>query len=245
MAAPLDSSRFEPGSSRRLDQSMKLLLTTARNRLVQHLSQALAVRHRVVLTDTRPVRSRHAFVPCNLNHDAETRLLVEGMDAIIWSGWTDPSEDVSLRLDRQTRCLYNLLRAASEAGVPRVVQLSSLAVMDRYPADLRVTERWLPWPAEEPPTLAYRLGEIVCREFAREGKLQVVCLRLGSILWKTEHSRSDGVTAQDAVEAVGRSLTAELPGYSVFHIQSEVPGQRYGTERAQRTLGFESTWRPA
>ena len=224
---------------------MKLLLTTARNRLVPHLSQALAARHRVVLTDTLPVSSRHAFVPCKLNHDAETRRLVEGMDAIIWTGWTDPSEDASFRLDRQTRCLYNLLRAAWEAGVPRVVQLSSLGVMDRYPAGLRVTERWLPWPAAEPPTLAYRLGEIVCREFAREGKLQAVCLRLGSILWSTEHFCADGVTAQDAVEAVGRSLTAELPGYSVFHIQSGFPGQRYGTERAQRILGFESTWRPA
>ena len=224
---------------------MKLLLTTARNRLVQHLSQALAVRHRVVLTDTLPVRSRHPFVPCNLNHDTETRRLVEGMEAIIWTGWTDPAEDVSFRLDRQTRCLYNLLRAASEAGVPRVVQLSSLEIMDRYPAGLRVTERWLPRPDEEPPALAYRLGEIVCREFAREGKLQAVCLRLGSILWDTEHSCPDGVTAQDAVEAVGRSLTAELPGYSVFHIQSGLPGQRYGTERAQRILGFKSTWRPA
>lgn len=224
---------------------MKLLLTTARNRLVQHLAQDLAVRHRVVLTDTLPVRSRHPFVPCNLNHDAGTRRLVEGMEAIIWTGWTDPAENVSLRLDRQTRCLYNLLRAASEAGVPRVVQLSSLGVMDRYPAGLRVTERWFPWPAGEPPTLTYRLGEIVCREFAREGKLQAVCLRLGSILWSTEHSCAAGVTVQDAVEAVRRSLTAELPGYSVFHIQSGLPGQRYGTERAQRILGFKSTWRPA
>ena len=224
---------------------MKLLLTTARNRLVQHLAQALAARHRVVLTDTLPVGSRHAFIPCKLNHDTETRRLVEGMDAIVWTGWTDPAEDASVRLDRQTRCLYNLLRAAWEAGVPRVIQLSSLGVMDRYPAGLRVTERWLPRPAAEPPTLAYRLGEIVCREFAREGKLQVVCLRLGSILWSTEHSRADGVTVQDVVEAVGRSLTAGLPGYSVFHIQSGLPGQRYATERAQRILGFESTWRPA
>ncbi len=221
---------------------MTLLLTTARNRLARHLAHALATRHRVVLTDTLPVRSRHRFVSCDLNHDAETRLLVEGMDAIIWSGWTDPSEDASSRLDRQTRCLYNLLWAAWEAGVARVVQLSSLAVMDQYPADVRITERWLPWPAAEPPTLTYRLGEILCREFAREGKLQVVCLRLGAILWSPEHSCADGVTVQDAVEAVERSLTADLPAYSVLHIQSNLPGQRYGTERAQRILGFESSW---
>ncbi len=224
---------------------MKLLLTTARNRLAQHLAQALATRHRVVLTDTLPVRNRHRFVSCGLSHDAEIRSLVEGMDAIIWSGWTDPSEDVSVRVDRQTRCLYNLLRVAGEAGVPRVVQLSSLSVMDQYSADLRVTERWSPWPATEPPTLTYRLGEILCREFAREERLQVVCLRLGSILWSPEHSCIDGVTVQDAVAAVERSLTADLPPYSVFHIQSNVPGQRYGTERAQRLLGFESAWSKA
>ncbi len=221
---------------------MKLLVTTARNRFVQHLAQALATRDQVVLTDTLPVRSRHRFVSCDLNHGAGTRLLVEGMDAIIWSGWTGSTAKASTRLDRQTRCLYNLLWAAWEAGVSRVVQLSSLEVMDQYPADLRVTERWLPCPAAEPPTLAFRLGEIVCREFAREGKLQVVCLRLGSILWSPERASADGVTLQDAVEAVRRSLYADLPAYSVFHIQSNVPGQRYGTERAQRILGFDSSW---
>lgn len=221
---------------------MKLLLTTARNRLTQHLAQVLSARHRVVLTDSLPVRSRHAFIRCDLNHDAETRRLVEGMDAIIWSGWTDPSEEVSLQLDRQTRCLYNLLWAAWEAGVPRVVQLSSLCVMDQYARDLRITERWLPWPATEPPAVTYRLGEILCREFARESRHQVVCLRLGSILWSPGHCSSDGVTCRDVAEAVSRSLTAELPGYSLFHIQSKVSGQRYGTERAQRLLGFESSW---
>ena len=224
---------------------MKLLLTTARNRLARHLARALATRHRIVLTDTLPVPTRRRFVSCALNHDDETRQLVEGMDAVIWSGWTDPSEDASLRLDRQTRCLYNLLRAAREAGVPRVVQLSSLAVMDQIPSDLRVTERWLPLPAADPPILTYRLGEILCREFAREGKLQVVCLRLGSILWGSEGASADGVTIQDAVEAVERSLAAELPGYSMFHIQSGVPGQRFDTGRAQRNLGFNSSWRQA
>ena len=224
---------------------MKLLITSATQPLPARLASDLAASHEVVTTDRKADPGAPGLVVCDLGHDSATDDLVRGVDAIVHWGGTDPDASASDRLDEAAYRTYNLLRAATDAGVPRAVYLGSLGVMDRYPEEYTVTERWRPEPTTSLDDLSFHLGEYVCREFAREGKLQVVCLRLGSILWNTEHPCSDGVTAQDAVEAVGRSLTAELPGYSVFHVQSQIPGQRYGTERAQRILGFKSTWRPA
>lgn len=221
---------------------LNLLLTAGRSAISQHLAEVLGARYQIVLTDEESVCSRHFFVKSDLNHGSETRALVDGVDVIIWSSCTDQSKNISTQIDRETRCLYNLLWAAWEAGVYRVVYLSSLAVMDLYPSNFMVTERWRPWPNTIPPTLTHHLGEIVCREFARERKLQIICLRLGKLLWSQGKVPTDGLTMEDLIQAVFQSLTVELPTYSVFHIQSSVPGQRYSTEKAQRVLGYEPSW---
>ena len=187
-----------------------------------------------------PKQTVHSFVRCDLDHDEATRRLTQGVSAIIHFGWVDPNEDVSLRLDRQTRRTFNLLRAADEASVVRVIYLSSLSLMQGYSEELKVTERWRPLPTTDPQILAPYLGEMVCREFARERRLQVVCLRLGEVMWE-QGSRTSGwgLYPTDLVQAVSRALVADLPPFSVFHIQSKVPGQRYETGEAERVLGLE------
>ena len=219
---------------------MKLLLTVGSQRLPQHLANALRRDHEIVLTDDDFQQTPHAFVPCDLNHGASTVLLTQGVNTIIHFGWVDPEEDASLQLDRLTRRTFNLLSAACEAKVSRLIYLSSLSLMHRYSEDMKVTERWRPVPTTDPPSLGPYLGEIVCREFARERKLQVVCLRLGEVMWEQGAGTSPwGLHPQDLERSVERTLGAELPPYSVYHIQSKVPGQRYDTAEAERVLGLE------
>ncbi len=219
---------------------MKLLLTVGAHRLPQYLADALCSDHEIVLTDDDFHQTAHAFVPCDLGHDDATRRLTRGVDSIIHFGWVDPEEDASLQLDRQTRRTFNLLSAACEAEVSRLIYLSSLDLMHGYPQEMKVTERWRPVPTTDPETLAPYLGEFVCREFARERKLQVVCLRLDEVMWEQVAGAPPwGLHPQDLEQTVRRALVANLPPYSVFHIQSKVPGQRYDTEEAERVLGLE------
>lgn len=229
---------------------MKILITAAATRLSQELAASLSIKHQIRLTDRRHVPTKLEFVRSELGHDAGPNLLVRGMDVIIHSGEVPSDVSLSEQLDIAMRCTYNLLWAAAEERVPRVVFLSSLRVMDRYSEDLAVTERWRPVPTTELPVLCYHLGEYTCREFAREKKLMVVCLRLGELVWDagpTDAVPTSGLYLDDAAQAVDRALSVEVShgwtniksAWNIFHIQSTVPNQRYLTRTAQEVLGYK------
>ena len=170
------------------------------------------------------------------------------MDAIVHSGEPDAKASVSEQLDVAMRCTYNLLWAAVEERVPRFVFLSSLRLMAPYDEGLAVTERWRPVPSTEAIDLSYHLAEYTCREFAREGKIDVVCLRLGEPAFDSSAplSSTAGLTIDDATEAVDRAITSELPpdstssrqSWTLLHIQSAVPNARFLTAAAERAIGY-------
>ncbi len=208
---------------------MKILITSGGSDLSRHLADSLATHHDVHVTDRDQIESPHDFERSDLDHSRATNSLIAGVDVIVHSGASDPDASASDQLDYQMRCTYNLLRAAVEEGVPRFVYLSTLRLLDLYDEKMAVTERWKPRPTTNPPLLATHLGEIVCREFAREHGIQVVILRLGEL---TEDGESQPSTSalyfDDAAQAVTKALDAELSGWlDIFHVQSAVPGARY------------------
>ena len=210
---------------------MKVLITSAGDNLTGQIANSLGDDHEILLTDREDVSTRFPFVRSDLNHTAPTNDLVRGVDVIVHSGAVDPSASVSDQLDYQMRCTYNLLKAAWEEGVPRLVYLSSLRLMEGYDPSYAVTERWKPTPTLESAVLCYHLGEIVCREFARERKTEVTILRLGEITPASEtNSSTSALYEDDAIEAVRRSLIANHSGWlDIFHIQSDVPDARFLT----------------
>ena len=214
-----------------MEDTLKVLITSASSPFPLSLAGSLSGTHAVLLTDRQQMPSDSEFVRSDLDHSAAINDLVRGVDVIVHSGAVDPAASVSDQLDYQMRCTYNLLRAATEEGVPRFIYLSSLRLMDGYDPDLAVTERWKPLPTTDPAVLCYHLGEIVCREFAREGKINVVILRLGEITAESSLEPStSALFIDDAIDAVQKALTAELSGsLDIFHIQSAVPNARFLT----------------
>ena len=210
---------------------MKVLITSAGDNLARQIANSLGVDHDILLTDREDVSTRFPFVRSDLNHTQPTNDLVRGVDVIVHSGVVDPHASVSDQLDYQMRCTYNLLKAAWEEGVPRLVYLSSLRLMEGYDPSYAVTERWKPTPTLESAVLCYHLGEIVCREFARERKIEVTILRLGEITPASEtNSSTSALYEDDAMEAIKLSLTADHSGWlDIFHIQSDVPDARFLT----------------
>ena len=215
---------------------MRILVTSAVSPLPQDLTRSLSGSHGIRLTDKEEVSSNLEFVRSDLDHSASTNALVRGMDAIVHYGGVDAAASASDQLDFQMRCTYNLLWAAAEERVPRFIYLSSLRLMDRYEEGLAVTEGWRPVPTVDVPVLCYHLGEIVCREFAREQKIRVTCLRLGDITFESDRATSSSALyVDDAVQAVEKALTVLDPGWwDIFHIQSAVPGARYLTGQPWR-----------
>eukprot|EP01050_Picozoa_sp_SAG11_P003098 SAG11_NODE_168_length_13643_cov_5.436651_1_plen_374_part_10 len=68
-------------------------------------------------------------------------------------------------LDHATRGTYDLLRAAVVAGAKKVVCLSSMALLERYPPQLLVDVQYKPLPSVAPGPLSSHLQEFICREF--------------------------------------------------------------------------------
>ena len=201
--------------------------------------------HDLRLTSMAPYEPQDVVV-CALEHDDATDELVSGIDAIINVGYQDEVEmPVSFHLDYYTRRTYNLLWAAANAGVERVINLSTLRLMADYEENLVVTENWRSKPlASDINLLCAHLVEIICKEYARDRKFEVVNLRLG---WPLIHGRGDSLggdagdsalSTEDLGRAVMAALEADVEQWQDIHIQSTVPNQRYTTAKASQMLDF-------
>lgn len=227
---------------------MNVLITSAASPLAHHLARGLYAAHDVRLTDIRDARGPWPFVRCDLGHDEATDRLVAGVDVLIHLALPPPecadgTETAANELiDYQTRRTYNLLLAASEAGVARCIYASSLSIFANCEEDWAVNERWRPRPSTEPQVLAQHLGEFTCREFAREGRIAITCLRLGKIGQPNDNAAHPPdptwLAPADAVHAFQCALAAPAEPWAIYHIQSDFPGARYSIAKARDGLGY-------
>ena len=227
---------------------MNVLITSAASPLAHHLARGLYAAHDVRLTDIRDARGPWPFVRCDLGHDEATDRLVAGVDVLIHlalppPGFADESETAANELiDYRTRRTYNLLLAASEAGVSRCIYASSLSIFANCEEDWAVNERWRPRPSTEPTVLAHDLGEFTCREFAREGRIAITCLRLGKLGHPGEQAAQPPdptwLALADAVHAFECALAAPAEPWAIYHIQSAFPEARFGAAKARDGMGF-------
>ena len=225
---------------------MNILITQGKSSLAAALASRLSTSHTVRLTDVDGSAGDAAIAQCDLGHDSATDDLVRDIDAIIHIGYNAvDSGDPSELIDYHTRRTYNLLTAASEAGVARCIYLSTLRLLEDYEENLTVTEKWrsLP-PSEDPLLLACHLGEIVCKEFARDSLIDVVTLRLGFPLVcgdrqaAVDSGESAAISIDDVFTAVERSLTADIARWQDIHVQSPVPRQRFLMHAACELLQY-------
>jgi nucleoside-diphosphate-sugar epimerase len=211
------------------------------------VASALAGRHDVSLTDL-PANAAppNNVQPSDLGHDEATDELVRGIDAVVHIAFGGHGGSPTELLDYHTRCTYNLLTACTGAGVKRVICLSTLRLMEDWDENLSVTERWRSTPRTEQELLAAHLNEYVCREFAREGRVQMALLRLGFpiIAGSRSDAEASGETAalatDDLALVLEKALTSDLPQWQVIHVQSPVPRARYLLGTAQSVLSYPS-----
>ena len=138
-----------------------------------------------------------------------------GADALVHAAAADTAGgDEQALLDSAARGTYAALTAACAAGIGKAVLLSRLDLVRDYPEEFLVNAQWNPLPRAEAGSLAPYMAELVGREIARTGRIEVRCLRLGTLDAET--------TARDAVEAVRQALSSAREGYhwSLAHVAS-------------------------
>ena len=234
---------------------MNILITSAGSELARNVASVLSETHTLRLTELYSVENvEETFVQSELGHEEETNELVRGMDTIIHIAEIPPDllaevdQPDNYAIDYQTRCTYNLLMAASEEGVKHVIYASTLRLFEQHGEDWTVTESWRPRPSVDSFVLSKHLGEFTCREFGREGKINVTCLRLGNLITAdtaaTAEFDSMWLEMNDAVAAFQGALESPSP-WRIFHVQSEFPGSRFSIGKAKGHLKFEPQFAPS
>ena len=234
---------------------LNILITNGATHLSSQLAKSLSQSHQIRLTDRKAdlnVDKNIEYVKCDLENDSATDEILNDIETIIHSGETNHLINEKDKLELSMRCTYNLLWAASKSKVSRVIFLSSLEIMNQYPETYTVTETWMPNPGTDISHMCYYLVEFICREFGREGKLDIICLRLGTMLSELDKvTDRAGLHISDAISAVNKAITLSYdknidhtypkmrPGWNIFHIQSDIPNGRYLIDKSRTELGYE------
>jgi hypothetical protein len=224
-----------------------ILITCGGTRLAQSLAAGLKGAYPIRMTEREALRTEHEFVECALGHDNATNLAVRGVEAVVHVAEPRPQESPGEQIDFLTRCTYNLLWAAAEEGVQRAVLLSTLDLMTGYDPSFTVTETWRTRPPAEAKALGKHLAEITGREFARDGRINIVVLRVGKVVREEEVKGQSfdplWVEERDVIHAVSCALTARIARWQIFHIQPDSPRSRFAVGRAKQGLGYQPQYR--
>lgn len=186
---------------------MKLVVTGADRPLGALLCQGLAPHHQV----------KPAGAEVDLRSSEQVAALLLGAQTLVHTLPFDPPissgpEAEGELLDLVARSTYVLC----QAGLKRLVLISHLSLMEDYPSEYSVGPDWKPRPRAEARALAPYLAELTCREIARIGKIEAICLRLGAL------DHPEGTSSADALKAVEEALVQEKPGrgyhWSLRHV---------------------------
>jgi nucleoside-diphosphate-sugar epimerase len=232
-------------------------------------ARALERDHVLLLCDKRPLaeivadgapQSRGAPVPRLLGppHEmsqvdvtdySEVLQATRGMDAVINMTVIRPDPVQAFRVN--TLGAYNVIRAAVECGIRRVVQTGPQQVTNRMPggywADADLSSDVPPRPGVGLYFISKFLGQEIMRVFAQEHDLEVPTLVFGPFTNPDdcEPDQFGGypflVSWADAAEAVRGALRApSFPRpFEIFHILADLPHGKYRNERAKRLLHWQ------
>jgi nucleoside-diphosphate-sugar epimerase len=238
---------------------MDVLITGAASELGQEVVRALSGQHRLRLQDTVEfeVPDKCEQVLGNLLDAEIAWSAVRGMEAIVHTAALPHGlpagghEREQALLEWFTRGTHVLLKAAAEARVRSCVYASTLEIFRTYPDDVYISENWRPLPSPEMETMGRYLGELVCREFARDHRMGNTALRLGRLVREED---AEGMAAdlmwldpRDAAQAfacaLGDDLSQEIRGarrWRVLHVCADIPNPKFLVQRARAT-GYAPT----
>lgn len=172
---------------------MKVLITGSNNPLGTAVAQQLSHTHELRLTDRTPRVGDSRSDPlkdvpfwlCTLSHDDSTKALVSGIDQIIHTEPFNLPDDLGegdVWADLACRCTYNLLHAAAEQGVSRLLCISTMSIFNAVDPGYVVSTGWRPQPRPLANELGPHLAEFTCREFANVGAIAIAVARIGTLV---------------------------------------------------------------
>ena len=226
---------------------MKVLIVAGSSRLGPYASASLEKEHELRVTDIVPVETSHEFMEMDISSMDDVMRASEGMDAIVNCSVVRP--DRQLAFDVNTRGCYNMMRAAVDHGIGRVINTGphfTIAAGTYEYLDYDINPDVPPHPGTGLYALSKGLGQETCRVFTEHHDLHVLCLLFYNF---QEHDNLSGrnspfmVTWRDAGEAVRCAVEVDLNSLpskcEVFNIFTDLPHRRFSNVKSRRLLGWE------
>jgi len=180
----------------------KVLVTGAAGVLGGGIARALAPAYDVTVTDMRETSLPLPTRAADLSKAEQALEVCKGMDIIVHPAAIHPWKKYTAEqyLDWNIKATYNLLAAAAEAGVKRVVYTSSIAAMGykaNSPSELPFDETKPCLPQEDLYGITKHVGEQFCHLFADTRGLKYVALRPGYFVPRDEMDPNLGLMYLD------------------------------------------------
>jgi hypothetical protein len=229
---------------------MKVLILGANGYLGPHVIKALEAEHELRITDIRPPaeKSRHQFLRVDISSLEQVTNAARGMDAII--NLSVLRSDRKLAFDVNTRGCYNMMLAAVEHKIRRVINTGPHLVISGPPSeryDFGIGPDQPPQPGTHLYGLSKSLGQEICRVFTEHHEIYVqeylffVLLDAAKLVPGTD-ATPFSVSWEDggACFRLGLGIDlAELPSRcEVFFVFANMPHGKFVNEKAKRILGF-------
>lgn len=231
-------------------EGMRVLVTGAAGKVGRAVLALLGTEHRVVALDlVAPQQTGVEVVLGSVEDWDHVHTVMEGADAVVhlaYAQFRRPPEPAKV-FDRRSMDVnvwgtYNVMHAAKEHAVRRVVHVSTLSVYDgiRWDTGQRIAETCPVRPGSVYGLTKF-LGEQVVRYFAEAHGVSSVVLRLSGVTdpGETVYPAPMRTSTRDVARAVQAALHLPRARYEVFHICGDNPGRPWDIERARRILGFE------
>jgi nucleoside-diphosphate-sugar epimerase len=229
---------------------MKVLILGANGYLGPHVVKALEPHHELLITDIKPPaeKSRHEFRRVDVSSLDQMRKASEGMDAII--NLSVLRSDRKLAFDVNTRGCYNMMLAAVEHGIRRVINTGPHLVVAGRPYenfDFGIGPDIPPQPGTHLYGLSKSLGQEICRIFTHSHDIYVqeylfFSFRDMDKLPPGTDATPFSVSWGDAAEAFRLGLDIELAKLpskcEIFFIFTDMPHGQYLNDKAKQILGF-------
>ena len=189
-----------------------VLVTGGAGRLGRYVVAELTRHCRVSVLDRAGDAAGRVDVPGDVLDLEPLRAAVRGRDAVIHLAAIDSSVPAppAVVFDTNVRGTWNVLQAAHEAGVRRVIICSSSAAAGLDYTNPEMPPLYLPIDEDHPlrPSQTYglskQLNEVIAQSFGRRRRLEVICLRPAWVM-------SADAVRRIAAEHRG-SVPAALPG---------------------------------
>jgi len=220
----------------------KVVCTGGSGRLGKYVTEELRRRCALTVLDMRPCDAAGVqYIDANVTEGAALKRAFAGHDAIahlaaIPNPRTAPA-DVTFHTNVQGT--WNVLQAAEEAGVRRVVVASSDAVLGLAYNPPGYGPQYLPIDEDHPlrPIEFYSLSkevtEAICRSYANRGKLEVLAIRPTHIVFPPEYPELEArgtdlhnyhmwtyVSPEDVAQAFRLALELGKAPYQAFFISA-------------------------